>query len=54
MNAHYTLYLVMGKTVTLINREGLNTEMLAEKPLPSMPVLFKTGFIFLKQMCVFC
>lgn len=53
MNGHYTLYLVMGKTVTTINREGHNTEMLAEKPLASMSVLFKTEFIVLKQMCVF-
>lgn len=51
MNAHYTLYLVMGKTVTLINREGHSTEMFAEKPLPSMSALFKTGFIFLSK-CV--
>lgn len=36
MNAHYTLYLVMGKTMTLINRERHNIEMLAEKPLPSI------------------
>lgn len=47
------LYLVMGKTMTLINRERHNTEMLAEKPFPSMSIFFKKGFVSFYQMYAF-